>query len=368
MVVAGLPGGGLERMVGDLSIASRDAGHTVEVFSVAGFGVHAERLRHAGIVVHDCQDGRVRLRGFPFRLIRSIGRFRPDVIHAHSGTWLPAAVTSLFVRSAAVVYTEHGRYLPEPRFRAALDRWCRRHTGTLVTVSAELADYMQRFLGLSDAPLVIHNGIDFTAYAGLVEQERTRLREEWKVGPADAVGICVARYVPVKNHALLIDALGACASPANIRLVLYGEGPLEGELRDRVAAQNLGHWVRFCAFDPEIHRPLAAADFFVLTSTSEGLPMAVLEALASGLPVVATDVGGIADALGSPPAGILVRSGDVAGLSEAMTRIATDAPLRAELASLARDRVRAFSLERMVQEYIEAYRSVTTNRSTVICT
>jgi len=361
MVVAGLTGGGLERMVGDLSIALRDRGHAVAVFSVGGFGVHADRLREAGIPVHHCRDGRLRLRGVPLRLLRSIRRFRPHVIHAHSGTWLPASVTSLFVRSAALVYTEHGRYFPEPRLRAVLDRWCHRRTDTLVTVATDLADYLQGLIGLPEPPLVIRNGVDLAGFGGIGNEERTRLRDAWGAAPADTVGICVARYVPVKNHALLLDALAVCAA-ADVRLVLYGEGPLEGELRQRVAALHLDDRVRLCTFTPEIHVPLAAADFFVLSSTSEGLPMAVLEALASGLPVIATAVGGIADAVGNPPAGTLVESGDVAGLSQAIAKIATDARLRTELATRARERARAFSLEAMVDAYLAAYHAATANR------
>ncbi|MBE0590780.1 MAG: glycosyltransferase, partial [Gemmatimonadales bacterium] len=348
----------LERMVCDLSIGLHDAGHSVAVFSVGGLGVNADRLWNAGVPVHDCTEGKLRIRGLPLRLVRAIRRFRPDAIHAHSGTWLPAAVTSLFQRSAAVVYTEHGRYFPEPPLRALLDGWCNRRTRSLVTVSADLAAYLQRFLRLPATPIVIRNGVDLTMYTGIDDLDRRGIRDSWAAGPKDVVGICVARYVPVKNHALLIDAFSGCAATTErIRLVFYGEGPLEAELRSRVADLRLDDRLRFCEFSRQIHRSLAAADFFVLSSESEGLPLALLEALAAGLPVIATDVGGIADALGKPPAGILVESGDLPGLSRAIARLAADTPLRTHLSELARNRARGFSLAAMVERYVSTYQA-----------
>ena len=91
MVVPSLRGGGLERLVRDLCVGLVPFGVTPAVFAVAGLGVHAADLEAAGVEVHDVAEGRIRIRGLPLRLIAALRRFRPDVIHAHSGTWLPAS-------------------------------------------------------------------------------------------------------------------------------------------------------------------------------------------------------------------------------------------------------------------------------------
>ena len=108
---------------------------------------------------------------------------------------------------------------------------------------------------------------------------------------------------------------------------------------------------------------MAASDFFLSASISEGLPIALLEAMAAGLPTVATAVGGIPDALGDPTAGLLVPPGDADRLAGAMVRIARDPELRRSLAAAARTRARAFSLEACVQRYCDLYTELLAERS-----
>lgn len=361
MVVPSLRGGGLERIVADLALELDPARFRVAVFCVSGLGVFADELRAAGIEVHDCTEAGWRMRGVPIRLLRAIARFRADIIHAHSGTWYPAAVVRWLLRRPRLVFTDHGRYLPEPAGRARVERWCARRSDAVITVSDELADYVTRSLSLGTRPRVVPNGIDLRRFRSTTPSSRADLRREWQAHDDDVVGIAIGRFVPVKNHAGMLEAFArARAAAPRLRLVLLGSGALEGSLRERANALGIADRVHFAGFRRDIPACLQAADVFVLPSDSEGLPMSLLEALAAGLPVVATRVGGIAEALGKPACGLLVPPRDVEALAGALAVVGSDRGLRLRLGALAGRRAADFSLEACARRYADVYRELPT--------
>jgi glycosyltransferase involved in cell wall biosynthesis len=363
-VTPSLRGGGLERLVRDLAVELRRAGHVPAVFCTNGLGTYADELRAVGIEVHDCREGRLRVRGYPSRLLSALRAFAPDVIHAHSGTWLPAAVARRVLRAPRLVFTDHGRYPPEPRLRALVERWCWRSTDGMVAVTAALAEYVRGHLHLPRAPEVILNGVDLAPYASPDPASRARLRAEWGVSPDDVLAVAVGRFAPVKNYAGMLHAVARAAARAPaLRLAILGSGPLEADARAEAARLGIAERVRFLGFRRDVAACLLAADLFVNSSDTEALPVSLLEAMAAGLPTAAPRIGGIPDALlgpeGAPPAaGIVVPAGDMDALGDALARLTTDAPLRRALGARARERARDFSLEAFAARYGALYTTV----------
>jgi len=276
------------------------------------------------------------------------------VVHAPSGTWLPGAVASRLL-DVPLVFTDHGRYPPEPRSRALIQRWCARRTDRIVAVSAPLAAYVQDFLGLASSPSVIPNGIDLAPFRARGD-ERGRLRAEWSIPAGAVLAIAVGRFAPVKNHVGMIRALAAASrTSSSLHLALLGTGPLEPDIRAEARRLGVLDRVRFLGFRSDVPACLTAADLWLLASSTEGLPIALLEAMAAGLPIVATAVGGIPDALGDPPAGRLVPPGDDAALGEALAAAARDEDWRRRAGALVQERSRSFSLDVMRDSYLAAY-------------
>ncbi len=355
LTVPSLRGGGLERVVRDLALTLRARDHIVGVFPVAGLGIHAAPLEHDGVKVFDCQESGFRIRGYPRRLIQALRSWSPDVIHAHSGTWFPASVAArqLHRPSPALVFTDHGRYPPESRLRAWTERWASGRTEVIAAVSTPLADYVHEFLRLDTRPEVIPNGIDLAPFQAVPPEARIRLRAEWQIPDDATVAIVVGRFVPVKNHRAIVRAFASMTG--NTKLVLLGRGPLEAEIKAEVDRAGISRRVIFLGFRSDVPECLSAADLWVSGSTTEGQPIALLEAMAAGLPIMATAVGGVPETLGSPPAGVLVDPRDEAGFAHTLGALMTDHEHRNQLASRTRVRAHEFSRDRMTDRYTALY-------------
>ena len=363
-ITPSLRGGGLERLVRDLSLALASRGHVPAVFCTNGLGMYADELSAAGIEVHDCAEGPIRLRGYPARLIRALREFAPDVIHAHSGTWFAASVAKSRLRAPRLVFTDHGRYPPEPWIRGQIERWCHRRTDGFVAVTSALARYDREYLRLPYEPPVVLNGIDLAPYASNGAGARERLRSEWTIGPTDVLALAIGRFAPVKNYQGMLQALAIARKDApNLRLAILGTGSGEEAVKALATDLGISDAVTFLGFRRDVSDCLEAADLFLNASHTEALPVSLLEAMAAGVPTVAPRVGGIPDALGEPPAGLLVPAGETRALAQALSRIATDAPLRGELGRLARSHSTRFSLENFVTNYLTLYESVLERRA-----
>ncbi len=358
LIAPSLRGGGLERATADLARQLLERGLRPQVFTLDGLGVFADSLAIAGVPVCDVAAGNPRRFTFMSHLARALASFGPDVIHAHSGTWYATAVAGIRMPAVPIVYTEHGRYPPEPWHRLAIDRWCARRTSRITAVSGETARYLARVLKLVDVPAVIENGIDLSAYR-VADGVRREARASLGLQDENCAAISVARFAPVKDHATLLRATAqVVASEPRFVLLLLGSGELETDLRQLAEALGIGSSVRFLGFRTDVARCLAASDLFTISSSTEGLPISLLEALATGLPTVATDVGGIPAALGSPPAGILVPPGDPSAFASALLSLTVDASERRRLGSLALQRSAEYSLASSADRYISLYESL----------
>lgn len=284
-------------------------------------------------------------------LVRS-GGF--DVVHAHSP--VSAAIARLVIRagfrSTAMVYTEHNRWPSHHRATRALNRATFAMNDAVIAVSVEVADSMSPAAG-ARAEVVTH-GIDL-ARVRAHRRERERARAELGVGPDDVLAVTVANLRENKRYPdLLAAARQVIDAGAPVTFAAAGQGPLEAEVRARHAALGLGDRFRLLGYRDDALRVIAAGDLFVLASGHEGLPVAVMEAFALGVPVVATAVGGLAEAVTDGVDGLLVEPRDPPALAAAILRGA-DPVLRARLAAGAAESAERYSAARSVARIEAVY-------------
>jgi glycosyltransferase involved in cell wall biosynthesis len=203
---------------------------------------------------------------------------------------------------------------------------------------------------------IVPSGIDLASLSGPFD--RSSARRRLGAGDQDVVALNVSAMAPGKgqNDLLHATALSIRRVPS-LRVWIAGEGPLEEELRAEQRALGLEESVKFLGFRTDVFELLRAADFFCLPSLSEGLGTSILEAMAAGLPVVATRTGGVPEIVEEERTGILVPPSDPAALSDAMVRVASRADLRASMGALGRERAERFSADRTAQLTCEVYRS-----------
>lgn len=299
-----------------------------------------------------------RTAGFHPALGRAIARVaeqhRADVIHCHHySPFVYSALARFWQPHLRVVFTEHGRLSdapPSTRRRAANVVLARtRFLGA--AVSAHLKQHMVAE-GFPDRKIaVIYNGIDVgpESSAG----DRAAIRRDLGI-PAEMLAIgTVARLDPVKDLATLIAAIGELARSRPTVLFVIGDGEERANLE--AFAHAAGAPVRFMGHREDARTLLAGCDLYANSSVHEGISLTILEAMAAGLPVVATAVGGTPEILDAT-CGRLVPSRDPGALAAALGELASQAELRHSLGVAARRRVEArFTIDRMVAEYRETY-------------
>jgi glycosyltransferase involved in cell wall biosynthesis len=276
------------------------------------------------------------------RVRRLIATFAPDVVVGHdykANLVLAAAARRTGIPRAAVVhgYTGEDRKI---RVFEAVDRRLLRRVEVAVAVSAATREALVES-GVDPARVrLVENAIDVEAAAADARAGRVPLRAAFGATDGDLVVLALGRLSPEKGHAVLVEAFREVVArvPA-ARLVLVGDGVLEPALRR--AAAPLGERVVFAGWRADPGHCLGAADVFALPSLREGLPLAVLEAMAAGVPVVASAVGGVPAALADGAAGVLVPPGDPGALAAALARLLADPERRQTLRDAAGHRVRA---------------------------
>jgi glycosyltransferase involved in cell wall biosynthesis len=201
---------------------------------------------------------------------------------------------------------------------------------------------------------VIYNGIDVGDAPSA--SDRARIRQTLGVGDDTLVVGTVARLDPVKDLGTLIEAAGHLASERRLRTVILGDGSEMSRLKQAAAARGISSVITFLGHRDDARSWLAGFDVFVNCSTSEGISLTILEAMAAGLPVVATAVGGTPEVV-TNDCGYLVPPRDPVRLADAVRRLSRNADERQSLGTLARQRIhRYFQLERMISEYELVYR------------
>ncbi len=322
--------GGLERVATSLSIELRRRGHRVVVCSMGGEPFEPI-LVAAGVPVDIVPRPRANLERMitsPWGIAKSIRRERPDVIHAHNPV---AAIAASVARLWAgrprlpIVTTYHG-VMPDRIGTAA--RAMESVSAAVVGVGPTSTEALLRSGLRADKARTIRNAV-----AAVASRSREDVRAEFGLADAELI-VTVGRYAPEKNQALLLAAVAHLATrrPA-LRALLVGSG--EPEFEEELAADLVRLGAQGVATitgeRSDAVDITAAADVFCLSSDSEGLPLALLEALSLGTPVVSTDAGGVRDAIVDGETGLIVPVGDREALEAAIDRLLADPELRARL-------------------------------------
>ncbi|HEY6962932.1 MAG TPA: glycosyltransferase [Gaiellaceae bacterium] len=291
---------------------------------------------------------------------RTLRSFAPHVVHAHNPT---AGIVATSARRLAgrgriaIVTTYHG-VTPHRVGRAV--RALSRASDVVVGVGPASTRALVA-AGLDPAHArTIFNAVEPSD----VDASATAAVRSELAGDGELV-VTVGRYVPEKDHALLLDAVALLAPRRpRLRVAIVGVGPLEADLRARTRALALDAVVTITGERRDAATITAAADAFVLSSSSEGLPIALLEAMAASVPVVTTAVGGVGDAVRDGETGLLVRHGDAAALAAAIESVLDDRALASRLAANARVFVAAdCSPQAMLQHYLDVYLDVVDGRA-----
>jgi glycosyltransferase involved in cell wall biosynthesis len=346
--------GGQERVALDLAIGQQRRGHDVGVISLAPApdGAMVDEFREHSIAALRVPKADGLDPTLVPRLVRVLRSRGADVVHTHNPLPLIYGAPAARLAGAAAIHTKHGA---NPGGRG--HRWLRRAAAQLTHAFVAVSDTTAaQALAQHDAPAArlhtIPNGIRLDRYHPDAEA-RALARAELGVGDAIVVGT-VGRLDTYKNQALLVRAMSPHLS-SRVRLVIVGDGPARGEVEAAVAALPEPRWVVMTGRRMDVPKLLPAFDVFALSSETEGLPLVVPEAMAVGLPIVTTAVGGLPGVVDDGETGALVPV-DQERLSAALGRLIA-APDRARAMGerarqVALDR---YSADRMVDAYLALY-------------
>jgi len=299
-------------------------------------------------------------------LRHAMASFAPDIVHAHgSRAALHVRLADRLARTRCV-YTVHGIHVdkaPLPRriMLTAAERFLRPRTAAFITVCESDLRRGARLRIIDPArATAIHNGIEMLGDGAEPVQSpvtSASLRAEADISADAPLVLAIGRLCEPKDHATLLRAWAIVQreTPA-ARLAIIGSGPLRASLDALSASLGIGPAVRFLPPRPDVATAYREADAFVLSSRWEGFPYVVLEAMSHGLPVVATSVDGIPEAIEDGVSGLLVPPHDPAALAAALVTVLRDSALASALGHVARERVaREFSLAVMVAATASVY-------------
>jgi glycosyltransferase involved in cell wall biosynthesis len=346
--------GGQERVALDLALGQKARGHHVVVISLAPppDGAMVDEFREHGIVVDRVPKGAGLDPSLVPRLARALRRHHADVVHTHNPLPLIYGAPAAWMAGAASIHTKHG-INPGSLGHRLLRRAAAQLAHAFVAVSEVTLGQAQ---AQRDAPAsrmrTIANGIRLDRYRPDPDA-RAATRVDLGLGNAWVVGT-VGRLDSYKNQAMLVRAMAPLLS-SDVRLVIVGHGPARTAVEAEIAKLPEPQWVVMTGQRTDVPRLIPAFDVFALSSQTEGLPLVVPEAMAAGLPIVTTAVGGLPGVVDDGETGLLVPV-DEAALRAALARLADDRDLARRMGERARTAaLDRYGADRMVDAYLDLY-------------
>ena len=361
--------GGLQRVVADIALNLDPARYEVSVLALREGGPFEKDLQEAGIPVYILPMTPGRVDYFAFWKIRQlIVKLAPDIIHTHNTQpFIEGTLAAMLAGRPAVVHTDHGRQFPDKRRYMWMEWLASKAVASIVSVSEDNKASLVKHEHIPACKIrVIPNGIDDKKYRTKIDSglKRAALGVEPDAWPV--LGWC-GRLSPEKGLPVLLHALPDLVRRyPRLRLLLIGDGASRKELESQAENAGMAPYIRFLGARSDVPEVLQVVDVFVLPSIREGLPLVLLEAMAAGVPIVATDVGGSRQAVHDGVTGYLVPSENPAALAQAVCRVLDDESLRRAFSEEGRRRfAEQFTIGQMVERYDEVYRQRLTHRHRV---
>ena len=347
-VVDSMEVGGAETLVWQMCRLQREMGHDPCVYAVAALGALGERMRQEGFVVQ-ANVGK-HLSDTARSFYRIFKESRPDVVHLHNPTpTIYAAIAARIAGVPSIVSTRHSLVAP-PR-RAVME--------VKYALAARTCDWI---VGICDATT---NNVKSMRSASLRKIVRvyngttplSRVEKDYWPPKSGFTLVYVGRLAPVKNHALLLNAFcSALSSMPGLRLWIVGDGSERIALERMTSQLGITAEVTFWGQQLDVAPFFSAADAFIMSSKSEGLPMSLLQAFSLGLPAIVTDVGGMAEVVRLANAGYTVSATNPAEMAAAILQLQRNESERNQFSANAEATFRVrFTLQTMVDAYLELY-------------
>jgi glycosyltransferase involved in cell wall biosynthesis len=353
-IVPTLGGGGAERLVATLTDHLRQIGIDAAIMTIYPFET-GQIASNVPLVKIERERGEVRFLG---RMISAIKQWRPTIVHTHlhKGFW--GRVAAIAAGVPVIVHTEHNPCFGDDSAVKLLGyRALTAKTASFITFTQFLRRYLaSRYHVPMEKICVIGNGIVHPPAPG--PSERTRARERLQIPSDEFAVFVVGSLQPIKNHGLAIQAVASLArtSSRNVKLYLFGTGEEEYRLRTMAQDLRVADRVIFCGYRRDVAEMLPGADLFFMPSHTEGMPLAMLEAMSQGVPVLSTPWLGIAEFLNDGRLATVLNRWDAQTASSAIEQIAGD-PVRSQsVAREAQSYVRSvYDLTRIASLHRELY-------------
>jgi len=309
-------------------------------------------------------------------LYQEMRRFKPTIVHTHMAKagLLGRVAAFAYNRTrgrapqARVVHTYHGHVLDgyfggfATTIFIALERQMARVTDAIIAISPAIrADLLNTYrIGRAEQYRIVPLGFDLSAFAAVDEAARRRARAELQIAADAPVLATVGRLTAIKNYSLLLDAAQHVAARfPNLVVLLAGDGELRADLEAQAARLGISANLQFLGWRRDLPTIYAATDVFALTSRNEGTPVALIEAMAAGVPGVSTDVGGVGDVIASEAMGVRVAVDNVAGFAAAVERLLGDPAARLAMGAAARAHVLSrYDITRLTSDIDLLYQSL----------
>ncbi len=348
--------GGATVHVRDLSVGLQRAGHEVVVFLGEGEGPVPSLLDEAGVPWHSVPSLRREFHLYHdaaalIKLVKSVGRWKPHLLACHTSKAGALGRAAGRLLKIPTVYTPHCWSFvdgfPGAKKYLALEKCLRLITDHVIAVS-EWEHELALAKGVCSAKQMT------TIYNGLPDLPRDRDAQGSEIPKL----ICVARFEVQKDHQTLLRALTLLPERA-WQIDFVGSGPLEAQIKAEANALGIAERVRFLGGVSDADRMLPQYDVFVLSSKWESFPISILEAMRCGLPVVATDVGGIGEAVVNEQTGYLVPARDPHALAAALSKLVSSSPQRTSMGAAGREKfIESFHFDTMFRATEHLYRTL----------
>ena len=292
------------------------------------------------------------------QLVAVFKKNKPDIVHIHNwGVYVEAVIAARLAGIKSIVVTIHGPYRAYPdttidRFKKLIRQRAEfllsHFVSSFIAVSASVKDYVVRDIGINQNKVqIIRNGV-----SALADNEYTHSHDNQELNL-----ISIGRVASIKNHKFMLNGFKqAIDAPLSVKLTIVGDGPELASIKQYASELGIDNFVNFTGFRTDIDQILADKDVFIMTSNYEGISIAMLEAMRHGLPVIATNVGGIPEMGINKVTGILVEPNDVTALADAIQYMANNKQERLDMGSRSyRHFMNEFNESAVIEKYLKTY-------------